>query len=64
MGSISGVLAFPAFYIQRGRANAEDISQFPVLLKRKLVVLQWGGIVLMSASILLFLVGKLFDFLN
>lgn len=64
VGSISGVLAFPAFYIKRGRANAEDISQFPVLLKRKLVVLQWGGIVLMSASVLLFLIGKLFDCLK
>ena len=64
VGSISGVLAFPSFYIKRGRANVEDINQFPVLLKRKLVVLQWGGIVLMSASVFLCLIGKFFDYLK
>ena len=64
VGSISGVLTFPDFYIKRGRASAEDISLFPTLLKRKLVVLQWGGIVIMSSSVLLFLTRKVFDWLR
>ncbi|MCH4872383.1 MULTISPECIES: hypothetical protein [Pseudomonas] len=64
VGSISSVLTFPDFYIKRGRASAEDISLFPTLLKRKLVVLQWGGIVIMSSSVLLFLTRKVFDWLR
>lgn len=64
VGSISSVLTFPDFYIKRGRASAEDISLFPTLLKRKLVVLQWGGIVIMSSSVLLFLIRKVFDWLR
>lgn len=64
VGSISSVLTFPDFYIKRGRASAEDISLFPTLLKRKLVVLQWGGIVIISSSVLLFLTRKVFDWLR
>ena len=64
VGSISSVLTFPDFYIKRGRASAEDISSFPTLLKRKLVVLQWGGIVIISSSVLLFLTRKVFDWLR
>ena len=64
VGSISSVLTFPDFYIKRGRASAEDISLFPTVLKRKLVVLQWGGIVIMSSSVLLFLTRKVFDWLR
>lgn len=64
VGSISSVLTFPDFYIKRGRASAEDISSFPTLLKRKLVILQWGGIVIMSSSVLLFLTRKVFDWLR
>lgn len=64
VGSISSVLTFPDFYIKRGRASAEDISLFPTLLKRKLVVLQWVGIVIMSSSVLLFLTRKVFDWLR
>lgn len=64
VGSISSVLTFSDFYIKRGRASAEDISLFPALLKRKLVVLQWGGIVIMSSSVFLFLTRKVFDWLR
>ena len=64
VGSISSALTFPDFYIKRGRASAEDISLFPTVLKRKLVVLQWGGIVIISSSVLLFLTRKVFDWLR
>lgn len=64
VGSISSVFTFPDFYIKRGRASAADISLFPTLLKRKLVVLQWGGILIMSSSVLLFLTRKVFDWLS
>lgn len=49
VGSISGVLTFPAMYIRRGTVNADDIKNFPRILKRKLIIMQWMGITLMSA---------------
>ena len=53
VGSISGFVTFPNFYIKRGGFSAEDISNFPLSLKRKLVVLQWVGIGLLSAMAVL-----------
>ncbi|MDU7557308.1 MAG: hypothetical protein E7K65_05520, partial [Pseudomonas sp.] len=46
VGSVSGVVTFPGLYIRRGIVDAEDIRRFPVQLKRRLVFLQWAGIVL------------------
>jgi hypothetical protein len=40
VGSISGVVTFPKFYLKRGELSSEDLASFPMLLKRKLVVLQ------------------------
>ncbi len=64
VGSVSGVVTFPAFYIKRGRASAEDLSNFPVLLKRKLVVLQWVGIILLGSAFLLWFIGKVIGWLD
>lgn len=58
VGSISGIVTFPSFYVKRGRVCLDDLSTFPILLKRKLVILQWCGIVLLSLGFVLWLVGK------
>lgn len=58
VGSISGIVTFPGFYVKRGRVCLDDLSTFPILLKRKLVVLQWGGIVLFSLGFVMWLLGK------
>ncbi|AZD56024.1 hypothetical protein [Pseudomonas chlororaphis] len=44
VGSISGFVTFPNFYLKRGWVSAEDLLGFPAALKRKLVVLQWSGL--------------------
>ena len=48
VGSVSGVVAFSGLYVRRGTVDAEDIRRIPVHLKRRLVFLQWAGIVLIS----------------
>ncbi|WP_443501524.1 hypothetical protein [Pseudomonas helleri] len=58
VGSISGIVTFPSFYVKRGRVCLDDLSTFPILLKRKLVILQWGGIVLLSLGFVMWLLGK------
>lgn len=59
VGSISGFVTFPNFYIKRGGVSAEDISNFPRSLKRKLIVLQWSVITLLLAMVALAAVVKL-----
>ncbi|MFJ6091034.1 hypothetical protein [Pseudomonas chlororaphis] len=46
VGSISGFVTFPHFYLKRGWVSAEDLLGFPTALKRKLVVLQWSALAL------------------
>ncbi|GLK89379.1 hypothetical protein [Pseudomonas turukhanskensis] len=58
VGGISGFLTFPEFYIKRGTINAKDIEEFPAKLKRKLTILQWSVIALMSLMTLLFAIRK------
>lgn len=52
VGGISGIVTFPGFYLKRGELSAEDLANFPALLKRKLVVLQWSliGLLLVMLS--------------
>lgn len=42
-GAIMGLMTTPRLYLRDGGANAEDIKSFPAGLKRKLVILHWGG---------------------
>jgi hypothetical protein len=44
-GAIMGLMTVPRLYLRDGGANAEDLKSFPVDLKRKLIVLHWGGCV-------------------
>ncbi|MNO51516.1 hypothetical protein D3C76_419120 [compost metagenome] len=59
VGGISGIVTFPGFYLKRGGMSVEDLSNFPVALKRKLAVLQWSVIALLMVMISLAAVIKL-----
>lgn len=59
VGSISGALTFPRFYLKRGSVSAEDLHNFPASLKRKLVILQWIGIGLLLTMVSIAVVVKL-----
>ncbi|WP_160107424.1 hypothetical protein [Pseudomonas izuensis] len=43
LGAIIGVVTTPRIYLRDGGASAEDLKNFPVDIKRKLVVLHWTG---------------------
>ncbi|MCF6763392.1 hypothetical protein [Pseudomonas fragi] len=58
IGSISGIITFPSFYLGRGELSKDDLINFPAHLKRKLVLLQWCIISLMSCMVLLVVIGK------
>lgn len=58
VGWIAGVLAFPSYYLRRGEADIKDLNNFPVRLRKKLIVLKWSSIVLLIAMIVLFVLRK------
>lgn len=58
IGGISGIVTFPGVYLKHGGVCVEDLKEFPAPLKRKLAVLQWTGIILLSMMIILFCFGK------
>ncbi|CAI8970252.1 hypothetical protein [Pseudomonas putida] len=53
VGGISFVLTFPRFFLKQGVLDAEDIRNFPLHLRRKLIALQWGFIVIFISMALL-----------
>ena len=58
IGGISGIVTFPGVYLKHGGVCVEDLKEFPVPLKRKLAVIQWTGIILLSMMLTLFCFGK------
>jgi hypothetical protein len=44
---ITGLMVMPGNFLRDGGANAEDLNNFPVDLKRKLIVLFWTNGVLL-----------------
>lgn len=58
VGGLSGIVTFPNGLLKRGQLNAEDLRTFPAPLKRKLAILQWSVIGLLSFALLLWTVGK------
>jgi len=46
-GAIMGLMTTPSLYLRHGGACPEDLENFPVDLKRKLVTLHWAGWVLL-----------------
>jgi hypothetical protein len=63
IGGVSALVTFPRIHLKHGRVSAEDLSNCPAPLKRKLVILQWAGIVLMSLLTLLWVIGKIVGWL-
>lgn len=47
VGGISGFVTFSDFYIKRGRISVDDIKNLPLLLRQRLIVLQWSAIILL-----------------
>ena len=43
LGAIMGVMTTPRLYLRDGGASAEYLKNFPAVLRRKLIVLQWTG---------------------
>ncbi|KAB0493894.1 hypothetical protein [Pseudomonas vancouverensis] len=59
VGRISGYVTFSTFYIDRGVVSADDLKNLPISLRRKLMALQWGGIVLLTVMFGLALAAEL-----
>nr|WP_180205843.1 hypothetical protein [Pseudomonas sp. SbOxS1]NYU06010.1 hypothetical protein [Pseudomonas sp. SbOxS1] len=53
VGGIAGVVTFPRFFIKRGIASAEDVENFPLPFRRKLIILQWSVIGLLTTLVFL-----------
>ncbi|OLF54489.1 hypothetical protein [Pseudomonas chlororaphis] len=51
VGGISGIVTFPGIYLKHGGVSADDLSEFPASLKKKLAVLQWCGIGLLLGGV-------------
>lgn len=50
LGGIMGAVTTPGIYLRDGGVNIEEIKSFPTHLKRKLVILQWAGWVLLTLT--------------
>ena len=59
IGRISGYVTFSTFYIKRGILSADDLKELPASLKRKLIALQWIGIILLIVMFGLALIAEL-----
>jgi hypothetical protein len=59
VGTISGAVTFPDFHLRKGKLDQNDLSSFPLPIKRKLVILQWSGMGLFCLLGLLWLTGKI-----
>ena len=58
VGWIAGIVTFPGFYLKRGEVSIEELNAFPTALKRKLAIVKWSSIVLLSAMVILFIFRK------
>lgn len=58
IGGISTLVTFPRIHLKHGRVSAEDLSNCPAPLKRKLVILQWSLIGLFGVLALLVAIEK------
>nr|WP_246218932.1 hypothetical protein [Pseudomonas izuensis] len=58
IGGISGLVTFPRSYLKNGQLNREDLQAIPPSLRRKLAVMQWNLLVLLTALTLLVFIGK------
>ncbi|WP_223526710.1 hypothetical protein [Pseudomonas sp. BF-B-26] len=57
LSGIIGVVTAPHIYLRDGGASAEDLMNFPALLKRRLILIKrgaWGLLCAMGAFVLLY----------
>ncbi|MOA48147.1 hypothetical protein D3C78_1708520 [compost metagenome] len=54
-----GVRTMPNFYLRDGGADAKDLESFPEGLRKKLIVLHWGGVACIALLLALFAVNAL-----
>lgn len=59
LGAVMGVMTMPNFYLRDGGADAKDLEGFPGGLRRKLIVLHWGGVACIALLLALFAVNAL-----
>lgn len=59
LGAVMGVMTMPDFYLRDGGADAKDLESFPEGLRKKLIVLHWGGGVCIALLLVLFVVNAL-----
>lgn len=59
LAAIMGMMTMPNLYLRDGGANAKDLQNFPRRLRRKLIVLHWGGVVFIVLLLGLFAVTAL-----
>ncbi|MDD2103569.1 hypothetical protein [Pseudomonas putida] len=57
VGGISFVVTFPRFFLKHGVLDAEDIRNFPLHLRQKLIALQWSFIGVFISMALLVYIG-------
>lgn len=57
-GGIAGIITFPGFYLKMGELSLDELQAFPHLLKRKLIIMHWSALGLMTTLILLVLVDR------
>ena len=58
VGWIAGIVTFPGFYLKRGEVSIEELNAFPTTLKRRLAIVKWSSIVLLSAMVIRFIFRK------
>ncbi|KJZ47417.1 MULTISPECIES: hypothetical protein [Pseudomonas] len=59
LGAVMGVMTMPNFYLRDGGADAKDLEAFPGGLRKKLIVLHWGGVACIALLLALFAVNAL-----
>jgi len=58
IGWIAGLFTFPEYYLKRGEASAEDLNNFPVRLRKKLVLLKMASFLLIAGLVVLFILRQ------
>ncbi|MFJ2448650.1 hypothetical protein [Pseudomonas sp. NPDC087626] len=58
IGEIAALITSPDKCIKSGRLSAQDIENFPAPLKKKLILLRWSVLVLVSLLFLVAGIGK------
>ncbi|MGH8386415.1 MAG: hypothetical protein ACRESJ_13110 [Pseudomonas sp.] len=58
IGWIASALTSPRYYLKHGSLSIDDLANFPVSLRRRLVVTKWTATLLLAAMLLLFVLRE------